>query len=138
MSAAFHLVGMCVVTASDDNTAQVLDAATGEPLVLPFEHHDKVVSAAFSPDGKRVVTASDDGTARVWDAATGESPISAHRASESSCERRVQLAQGRSLTNHRGGSVGAGDGLGVGGAQPRRLAGFGGLGPQRGGGHACR
>jgi hypothetical protein len=60
-----------VVTASDDGTARVWDAATGNPLGLPLKHEQPVRTAAFSPDGERVVTASDDGTARVWDAATG-------------------------------------------------------------------
>ena len=61
-----------VVTASDDKTARVWDAATGKPLTSPLEHQAQVESAAFSPDGTRVVTASWDNTARVWDAATGK------------------------------------------------------------------
>jgi WD40 repeat protein len=61
-----------VVTASEDRTARVWDAATGKPLTRPFEHQSGVRSAAFSPDGTRVVTASEDKTARVWDAAIGQ------------------------------------------------------------------
>jgi hypothetical protein len=63
---------MRVVTASDDKTARVWDATTGQPLTPPLEHQSRVVSAAFSPDGTRVVTASLDKTARVWDGATGK------------------------------------------------------------------
>ena len=55
-----------MVTASDDKTARVSDAATGVPIGKPMQHEDRVWSAAFSPDGARVVTASDDKTARVW------------------------------------------------------------------------
>ena len=56
-----------MVTASWDKTARVWDAATGKPLIAPFEHQAEVVSATFSSDGTRVVTASWDKTARVWD-----------------------------------------------------------------------
>jgi hypothetical protein len=55
-----------VVTASDDKTVRVWDAATGQPLTSPLEHQEQVVNAAFSPDGARVVIASWD-TAQVWD-----------------------------------------------------------------------
>ncbi|HEX7837238.1 MAG TPA: hypothetical protein VF469_07225, partial [Kofleriaceae bacterium] len=71
-SAAFSPDGTRVVTASDDQTARVWDAATGKPLGVPLTHKATVLSAAFSPDGTRVVTASVDGTARVWDAATSK------------------------------------------------------------------
>ena len=64
-----------VVTASDDKTARVWDAATGKPVSEPMKHENIVTSAQFSPDGRWVVTASDDNTARVWDAATGK-PVS--------------------------------------------------------------
>ena len=66
-SAAFSPDGTRVVTASEDNTARVWDAATGKPLTRSLEHQDWVWSAAFSPDGTRVVTASEDQTARLWD-----------------------------------------------------------------------
>ncbi len=62
-----------MVTASDDSTARLWDAATGKELAVLRGHEGAVWSAQFSPDGKRVVTASGDGTARVWDAATGRS-----------------------------------------------------------------
>jgi len=64
--------GQRVVTSSDDNTAQVWDVRTGQPLGEPLRHGDRVESARFSPDGLRVVTASSDKTAQVWDARTGQ------------------------------------------------------------------
>jgi hypothetical protein len=77
--AAFSPDGARIVTASDDNTARVWDAASGKQLVLCEGHDERVLSAAFSPDGTRIVTASgdrypsaSDHTARVWDAATGK------------------------------------------------------------------
>ena len=71
-SAVFSPDGKCIVTASDDNTARVWDAATGRPLTEPLKHDGSIYSAVFSPDGKYIVTASMDSTARVWDAATGK------------------------------------------------------------------
>jgi WD40 repeat protein len=72
-SAAFSPDGKRIVTASEDKTARVWDAATGQPIGEPlYGHEDFVTSAAFSPDGARIVTASSDNTARVWDAASGE------------------------------------------------------------------
>jgi WD40 repeat protein len=63
--------GRRVVTASEDGTARVWDAAGGTLVATLSGHRAKVGAASFSPDGMRVATASDDGTARLWDAATG-------------------------------------------------------------------
>ena len=71
-SAAFSPNDARVVTASEDKTARVWDAATGKTIAVLSGHDDRVFIAAFSPDGARVVTASKDKTARVWDAATGK------------------------------------------------------------------
>src|SRR5262249_57087063 len=60
--------GARVVTASNDRTARVWDAAGGKQIAVLSGHDALVQSAAFSPDGSRVVTASADKTARVWDA----------------------------------------------------------------------
>ena len=82
-SAAFSPDGRRIVTASDDKTARIWDAANGQPIGEPLRGHDgAVMSAAFSPDGKRIVTASADKTARVWDAATGQpigEPLRGHQ-----------------------------------------------------------
>ena len=72
-SAVFSPDGRHVVTASEDNTARVWDAATGQGLAVLIGHTGWVLSAAFSPDGRYLVTASRDNTARVSNAATGQS-----------------------------------------------------------------
>jgi len=71
-SAEFSPDGLRIVTGSEDKTARVWNAATGQELVALRGHEGAVRSAAFSPDGLRVVTGSDDKTARVWDAAIGQ------------------------------------------------------------------
>ena len=71
--AAFSPEARRVVTASDDTTARIWDAATGRQITCLNGHTDRVRYAAFSPDGARIVTASADKTARIWDARRGGS-----------------------------------------------------------------
>ena len=70
-SATFSPDGTRVGTSSDDDSARVWNALTGDPVTPPLRHHGVVEGISFSPDGSRVLTQSNDGTARVWDAATG-------------------------------------------------------------------
>ncbi|HEV7504830.1 MAG TPA: WD40 repeat domain-containing protein [Thermoanaerobaculia bacterium] len=70
-SAVFSPDGRTVLTASNDKTARLWDAATGRPLQTLHGHEGPVYSAVFSPGERTVLTASDDKTARLWDAATG-------------------------------------------------------------------
>jgi WD40 repeat protein len=63
--------GSRMVTASDDGTARIWDAASGGEIRLLRGHDGEVRSASFSSDGRRIVTASEDRTARIWDAASG-------------------------------------------------------------------
>ena len=72
LAAAYSPDGSQIVTSSEDHTARVWDARTGQQIGPALEHGDDVRMAEFSPDGTRVVTASDDHTARVWEAATGQ------------------------------------------------------------------
>jgi WD40 repeat protein/tetratricopeptide (TPR) repeat protein len=65
-----------VLTVSKDQTAQVWDVATGQPLLSPTPFGNRVEQASFSPDGRRLLTVSggrrgEDAEVRVWDAATG-------------------------------------------------------------------
>ncbi|MGD1809513.1 eIF2A-related protein [Dapis sp. BLCC M126] len=63
--------GKTIATASNDKTARLWDADTGQELSTLL-HQDRVRAVAFSPDGKTIATASNDKTARLWDADTGQ------------------------------------------------------------------
>jgi roadblock/LC7 domain-containing protein len=72
VAVAFSPDGKKILTGSDDDTARLWDAATGQPLGPALKHQGFVYAVAFSPDGKKVLTGSWDKTARLWDAATGQ------------------------------------------------------------------
>jgi WD40 repeat protein len=60
--------------------ARVWNLATRQPLGVPLQHNDEILSGVFSTDSTKVLTASADKTARVWDAKTGQpigSPLTA-------------------------------------------------------------
>jgi WD40 repeat protein/serine/threonine protein kinase len=59
-----------LITASYDNTAQLLNSLTGEPIGVPFEHQGGLKCVAFSHDGL-VLTACEDDGAREWRPAPG-------------------------------------------------------------------
>jgi WD40 repeat protein len=63
--------GNAVLIGRRDNLAELLDAATGKPLVRSMPHARAVVAVAISPDGSMFLTGSRDSTARFWDAKTG-------------------------------------------------------------------
>jgi WD40 repeat protein len=92
--ATFSPDGKWVVTASDDNTAQVWDAATGKTVSPALKHEVSIKHAAFSPDSKRVVTASNDDTARIWDAATGR-PLTSPLKHNKSVEHTIFSPDGK-------------------------------------------
>src|SRR5260370_38914794 len=65
--------GARILTISTNNSAELLDATSGE-LIASFPHQDEVFQAEFSSDGARLVTASRDKTAKLW-AADSSKPI---------------------------------------------------------------
>ena len=71
LSVVFSADGAHVLSASDDSSIKLWDAATGA-LIRTFEGHSgSVRSIVFSPDGTRVLSGSSDQTMKLWDAATG-------------------------------------------------------------------
>jgi WD40 repeat protein/serine/threonine protein kinase len=85
---AFSPDGKIIVTAGKSTSAQLWDAASGEPIGKPLAHPGLVHAVAFHPGGKILITGSGDfsqkksGLARLWDVDTGQplgSPL-AHSA----------------------------------------------------------
>ena len=70
--------GHHILTGSDDGTARIWDATTGENT-LTLTHTDWVRAVAWSPDGRHILTATRSGTARIWDATTGENTLTLTR-----------------------------------------------------------
>lgn len=61
-----------VVTASQDHTAKIWSASTGDKLRrLSAPGVGALTAAAFSPDASEVVTGGADGVTRLWSATTG-------------------------------------------------------------------
>jgi len=73
LSAVFSPDGKQMLTASDDHTARVWDAASGKLLYTLAGHAGALNEAVYSADGAWIATASDDGSARIWDARNGQS-----------------------------------------------------------------
>jgi WD40 repeat protein/basic membrane lipoprotein Med (substrate-binding protein (PBP1-ABC) superfamily)/transcriptional regulator with XRE-family HTH domain len=66
LSVAFSPTGKHLATASQDGIVKILDAYTGDTLLILSGHY-----ATYSPDGKRLATVLADGTVKFWDAETG-------------------------------------------------------------------
>ncbi|EHR72750.1 WD40 repeat-containing protein [Burkholderiales bacterium JOSHI_001] len=84
---AFSPDSQFIVSASDDHSLRLWNAATGECLRTFSGHSGTVSSCDFSPDGQVIVSASGDQSLRLWNATTGEClhTLSAHSSRVTSC-----------------------------------------------------
>lgn len=71
-TAAFNPDGRKIVTASDDGTARVWNALTGQEVITLAHPGQRVLQASYSPEGLTVLTVGTDGVIRGWDPRTGE------------------------------------------------------------------
>ena len=78
-----------MATASDDHTARVWDAVSGQVVTPRLAHQGLVYAVAWSADGTRVATASDDHTARVWDVSWDTGTLPDWRAALERCDYRL-------------------------------------------------
>ena len=62
--------GTRIVTGSNDNTARLWDARTGNPLGKPMLHEDRITGVDFDQSGELLLTVSKDKFARLWDTST--------------------------------------------------------------------
>ena len=69
---AYSNDGKRLLSASQDATVKIWDAATHRELRTYTGHTEMVRSAAFSPDGKLVASAGGDKDIRLWDPETGK------------------------------------------------------------------
>jgi WD40 repeat protein/tRNA A-37 threonylcarbamoyl transferase component Bud32 len=70
-SVAFSPDGRIIATGSSDQTALVIDVASGKKLCPALRHDGWVHAVAFNPAGTRLLTACEDGYARIWEVPTG-------------------------------------------------------------------
>jgi len=72
LAAAVFPCGKQVVTGSEDKTAIIWDALTGNCVQTLQGHAKEVGSVAVFPCGSQVVTGSGDATAKIWEVSTGQ------------------------------------------------------------------
>jgi len=70
-AATWSLNSRYVLSASNDKTLKIWEAASGYCLLTLSGHSDSVRACAWSPDGRRVLSASYDHMLKIWEAASG-------------------------------------------------------------------
>jgi WD40 repeat protein len=83
--------GSRLLTASEDGTARLWAASTGQLIAVLPGDAGVVAQAVFSPDGARVLTATEKGGIRLWEASTGKL-LDSHTVRGASAMAAVSLA----------------------------------------------
>jgi WD40 repeat protein/serine/threonine protein kinase len=63
----FSADGSEILTRSDDGTARLWSASTGEPIAIVAQHRAGLNSAELVPSGRLLATAGSDNTVALWD-----------------------------------------------------------------------
>ncbi|UCH97108.1 MAG: NACHT domain-containing protein, partial [Candidatus Aminicenantes bacterium] len=71
-SCAFSPDGKRFVSACEDGTLKLWDAASGKEIRTLSGHKGRVWGCTFSPQGSEILSASSDHTLKLWDAASGK------------------------------------------------------------------
>jgi WD40 repeat protein len=66
-----------IVSCSNDGTARIWDASSGEPRTV-LKHEARLTAATFSPDGLNVALGDENGYVLMWDTFRGPDTIGAH------------------------------------------------------------
>jgi hypothetical protein len=90
---AFSPDGRRVVTACNDKTAKIWDAANGEELLTLRGHSAVVSGVSISSDGFRIVTGGCDEIAKVWQAAMPDQVADWQSEEKEATERLGALAR---------------------------------------------
>jgi WD40 repeat protein/tRNA A-37 threonylcarbamoyl transferase component Bud32 len=72
MGVAFDPEGRRLISASEDGTLKLWNAATGDEIRTLRRDAGNVFCAAFSPDGRHVASGSMDQTVTLWDVESGQ------------------------------------------------------------------
>ena len=70
---AFSSDGKILASGGSDNTVQLWNIATGEPITTFIGHTSSINALTFSPDNRTLASGSTDGTIRFWNTKTGDS-----------------------------------------------------------------
>ena len=70
---AFSSDGKMLASGGSDNTVQLWNIVTGEPITTFTGHTNGINALTFSPDNRTLASGSADGTVRFWNIKTGDS-----------------------------------------------------------------